>query len=67
MDFFPLINSLRVAAISTVLTFVLGIWAANGITRLPTWVKGALDCLWIHHGSRGFVGLAFSLAQKQAI
>ena len=45
MDFFPLINSLRVAAISTVLTFLLGIWAANGITRLPAWVKGALDCL----------------------
>jgi len=43
MDWFPLINSLRVAAISTVLIFLLGIWAANGITRLPAWLKGAVD------------------------
>ena len=45
MDFFPLLNSLRVALIATVLTFLLGIWAANGITRLPPWLKGALDCV----------------------
>ena len=45
MDLFPLVNSLRVAAISTVLTFFIGIWAANGITRLPVWLKGALDCV----------------------
>lgn len=45
MDLFPLWNSLRVAAIATVLTFLLGIWAANGITRLPAWLKGALDCV----------------------
>lgn len=43
MDWFPLINSLRVAAISTVFIFLLGIWAANGITRLPAWLKGAVD------------------------
>lgn len=43
MDWFPLINSLRVAAISTVLIFLLGIWAANGITHLPAWLKGAVD------------------------
>lgn len=35
MDWFPLLNSLRVASIATVITFLLGIWAANGITRLP--------------------------------
>lgn len=43
MDWFPLLNSLRVALISTVFTFLLGIWAANGITRLPPWLKGAVD------------------------
>jgi molybdate transport system permease protein len=45
MDWFPLLNSLRVASIATVITFLLGIWAANGITRLPPWLKGALDCI----------------------
>lgn len=45
MDWFPLLNSLRVALIATVLTFFLGILAANGITRLPAWLKGALDCV----------------------
>ena len=45
MDLFPLWNSLRVAAIATCLTFFIGIWAANGITRLPAWLKGALDCV----------------------
>ena len=43
MDWFPLLNSLRVALIATVLTFLLGIWAANGVTRLPAWLKGAVD------------------------
>ena len=43
MDWFPLLNSVRVALISTVLIFLLGIWAANGITRLPAWLKGAVD------------------------
>lgn len=45
MDWFPLLNSLRVAAIATALTFLLGIWAANGITRLNPWLKGVLDCV----------------------
>jgi molybdate transport system permease protein len=45
MDLFPLWNSLRVAAIATVLVFFIGIWAANGVTRLPAWLKGALDTL----------------------
>ena len=43
MDWFPLWNSLRIAAISTVIIFFLGIWAAYGIARLPKLVKGALD------------------------
>lgn len=45
MDWFPLLNSLRVASIATVITFLLGIWAANGITRLPRAIKGVLDCI----------------------
>ena len=45
MDWFPLLNSLRVASIATVITFLLGIWAANGITRLPRTIKGVLDCI----------------------
>ena len=45
MDWFPLLNSLRVAAIATMFTFLLGIWAADGVTRLPAWLKGALDCV----------------------
>ena len=43
MDWFPLWNSLRVAAISTVLIFFLGIAAAYRIAKLPKLVKGVLD------------------------
>ena len=45
MDWFPLLNSLRVASVATVITFLLGIWTANGITRLPRVLKGVLDCI----------------------
>ena len=43
MDWYPLFNSLRIAAISTAAVFFLGLWAANGIARLPAGVKAALD------------------------
>ena len=43
MDWFPLLNSLRIAAISTFLIFFIGIFAAYGISRLPRAVKGLLD------------------------
>ena len=43
MDWFPLYNSLRIAAIATALSFFLGIAAAYYIARLPRLVKGALD------------------------
>lgn len=43
MDWFPLLNSLRIAAISTVIVFFAGIFAAYGIARLPRLVKGAAD------------------------
>ncbi len=45
MNWFPLLNSLRIAAISTVITFFLGIFAAQRITGAPRWFKGALDTL----------------------
>ena len=43
MDWFPLWNSLRVAAISTGLIFFLGIAAAYYIAKLPKLAKGVLD------------------------
>lgn len=43
MDWYPLINSLRIAVISTVAVFFLGVGAAQLIAKLPRLVKGALD------------------------
>lgn len=43
MDWFPLWNSLRIAAISTVVVFLLGIWLANLVAKAPALIKGALD------------------------
>ena len=45
MDWFPLINSLRIAAISTVITFFIGIFAAYYISKVPRVVKGILDVI----------------------
>ena len=43
MDLFPLINSLRIAGISTFVIFFLGIFAAYYIAKVPRAVKGILD------------------------
>ena len=43
MDWFPLLNSLRIAAIACVLVFFLGLFAAYYIAKLPRTVKGILD------------------------
>ena len=43
MDWYPLINSLRIAAISCVLVFFTGIFFAYYAVRLPRWLKGILD------------------------
>lgn len=43
LDWYPLYNSLRIAAISTAAVFFLGILAAYYIARLPRLAKGALD------------------------
>ena len=45
MDWFPLLNSLRIAAISSVIVFFLGIAAAYYIAKLPRGVKGVLDAV----------------------
>ena len=45
MDWFPLFNSLRIAGISTVVTFFLGILAAYYIARVPRALKGVLDVI----------------------
>ncbi|MEY8388631.1 molybdate ABC transporter permease subunit [Oscillospiraceae bacterium 38-13] len=45
MDWFPLCNSIRIAAISTVLVFFMGIFAAHFIAKAPRLVKGVLDAV----------------------
>ncbi len=45
MDLYPLYNSLRIAAISSVLVFFLGIFFAYYAARLPRVVKGILDVI----------------------
>ena len=46
MDWYPLYNSLRIAAISTGLIFFLGIFAAYYVAKAPRLLKGALDVLF---------------------
>ena len=46
MDWYPLWNSLRIAAISSVLVFFLGVFAAYYVARLPRAVKGILDVIF---------------------
>ena len=45
MDWFPLWNSLRIAAISAFIVFFAGIAAAYYIAKLPRLVKGILDVI----------------------
>lgn len=45
MNLFPLLNSLRIAAISTVLVFFLGLFFAHYIAKLPRILKGVLDVI----------------------
>ena len=45
MDWYPLYNSIRIAAISTVIIFFLGIFAAYYVAKTPRVVKGLLDVL----------------------
>lgn len=45
MDWYPLYNSLRIAFISTVIIFFLGMFAAYYIAKLPKALKGLLDVI----------------------
>ena len=45
MDLYPLYNSLRIAAISTVVVFFVGIFAAYYIAKTPRIIKGILDVI----------------------
>lgn len=45
MDWYPLWNSLRIALISCVVVFFLGIFAAYYVAKLPRAVKGVLDVI----------------------
>ena len=45
IDWYPLFNSLRIAAVSSVLVFFTGICAAYYAARLPRAVKGILDVI----------------------
>ena len=46
MDWFPLLNSLRIAVIAAVIVFFLGIAAAYYIAKLPRALKGVLDVVF---------------------
>ena len=43
MDWYPLLNSLRIAAISTAIIFFVGLAAAYYVAKLPRLLKGVLD------------------------
>lgn len=43
MDWFPLINSLRISAIACVIVFFAGIFSAYYISKLPRSIKGVID------------------------
>ena len=45
MDLYPLYNALRIAAISCVIVFFLGIACAQWVAKLPRAVKGVLDVI----------------------
>ena len=45
MDLFPLLNSLRIAIISTVVVFFLGLFFAYYIAKLPRVLKGVIDVI----------------------
>ncbi len=43
MDWFPFINSLRIAALATAAVFLLGIWLAGAVAKLPRAWKALVD------------------------
>lgn len=47
MDLFPLVNSLRIALIATIITFSLGTFAAYYVSKIEGGVQGLLDMLFM--------------------
>jgi len=45
LDWYPLWNSLRIAAISSIIVFLLGLFCAYYIAKLPRILKGVLDVI----------------------
>lgn len=45
MDWYPLMNSLRISFISCIIVFFTGIFAAYYVAKLPRMAKGALDVI----------------------
>ncbi len=45
MDWFPLVNSIRIAAVSTGIIFFVGIFSAHYIAKAPRMIKGVLDVI----------------------
>lgn len=45
MDWFPLYNSIRIALIATGIVFLLGIFAAYYVAKLPRAAKGVIDVI----------------------
>ena len=45
MNWYPLYNSLRIAAVSCIMVFFLGIFCAYYVARLPRVLKGLLDVI----------------------
>ena len=45
MDWYPLWNSLRIAAISSIVVFFTGIFMAYYVAKLPRLIKGVLDVI----------------------
>ena len=46
MDWFPFYNSLRIALISTIVIFFVGIFTAYYVSKAPKWLKGILDVIF---------------------
>ena len=46
MDRFPLFNSLRIALLSSLITFFIGLLSAYYISKAPRFVKGVLDVIF---------------------
>ena len=46
MDWFPLFNSFRIALLSSLITFFIGLLSAYYISKAPRFVKGVLDVIF---------------------